>query len=300
MVRDEPPPDWPSTERPLRIILEPSARKKELPHAARQGASASGLVRVGRIWAAAGSDGALHEAHGGIGQREGRAAKVEPKHCDGAEARSIDGGSQGRLGRHGMGCGGDCSGGGWQGRAFRDNVRHRRHGSSGAPALTRSLAVALLKGALEGSLQVPAQRLPYLDGSRLGGGARLAGRSCGVAAQRTVPPSDSSRSEHAVRSPPPGTCLQRESRRRVAPPTRSGSLSFLRGQTQQNCRLGRPLSLWLKGHGLCISAGSARCWALGGYWVGSPPEGSPTSLQIQPHDELMVARHGLTMKLTTC
>ena len=186
MVRDEPPPDWPSTERPLRIILEPSARKKELPHAARQGASASGRVREGRIWAAAGSDGALHEAHGGIGQREGRAAKVEPKHCDGAEARSIDGGSQGRLGRHGMGCGGDCSGGGWQGRAFRDNVRHRRHGSSGAPALTRSLAVALLKGALEGSLQVLAQRLPYLDGSRLGGGARLAGRSCGVAEQRSA------------------------------------------------------------------------------------------------------------------
>ena len=91
VVRDEPPPDRPSTERPLRIILEPSARKKELAHAARQGASASGHVTVGRIWAAAGSDGALHEAHGGIGQREGRAAQVEPKHCDGAEARSIDG-----------------------------------------------------------------------------------------------------------------------------------------------------------------------------------------------------------------
>ena len=117
-------------------------------------------------------------------------AKVVPPKWNPSTAmgprREASMGSQGRLGRHGMGCGGDCSGGGWQGRAFRDNVRHRRHGSSGAPALTRSLAVALLKGALEGSLQVLAQRLPYLDGSRLGGGARLAGRSCGVAEQRSA------------------------------------------------------------------------------------------------------------------
>ena len=117
-------------------------------------------------------------------------AKVVPPEWNSSTAmgprREASMGSQGRLGRHGMGCGGDCSGGGWQGRAFRDNVRHRRHGSSGAPALTRSLAVALLKGALEGSLQVLAQRLPYLDGSRLGGGARLAGRSCGVAEQRSA------------------------------------------------------------------------------------------------------------------
>lgn len=91
VIRDEPLPDWPSTERPLRIILEPSARQKELAHAARQGASASGRVSEGRIWAAAGSDGALHEAHGGIGQREGNAARVELEHCEGAEARSIDG-----------------------------------------------------------------------------------------------------------------------------------------------------------------------------------------------------------------
>ena len=70
------------------------------------------------------------------------------------------------MGDTGMG------GGGWQGRAFRDSVRHRRHGSSGAPALTRPRAVALLEGTLEGSLLVPALRQPYLDGSCLGGGAR--------------------------------------------------------------------------------------------------------------------------------
>ena len=122
-------------------------------------------------------------------------AKVVPPKWNPSTAmgprREASMGSQGRLGRHGMGCGGVAEVGGrgaQDGRSETKNVRHRRHGSSGAPALTRPLAVALLKGVLEGS--------------RLGGGARHAGRSCGVAAQRTVPPSDSSRSEHAVRSPP--------------------------------------------------------------------------------------------------
>ena len=260
VVRDERPPDWPSTERPHRIILEPSARKKELAHAARQGASASGHVTVGRIWAAAGSDGALHEAHGGIGQREGRAAQVEPKHCDGAEARSIDGlAGKARAARDGLR---RCSGGGWQGRAFRDNVRHRRHGSSGAPALTRSLAVALLKGALEGSLQVLAQRLPYLDGSRLGGGARLAGRSCGVAEQRNAALGLEPIGARGAQ-PAPGHVFAEG----VAPTSRAADekrLAIVPARSNAAELSARKASLWLKGHGLCISAGSA---VLGSGWV---------------------------------
>ena len=106
-------------------------------------------------------------------------AKVVPPEWNSSTAmgprREASMGSQGRLGRHGMGCGGVAEVGGrgaQDGRSETKNVRHRRHGSSGAPALTRPLAVALLKGVLEGS--------------RLGGGARHAGRSCGVAEQRSA------------------------------------------------------------------------------------------------------------------
>ena len=263
VVRDEPPPDRPSTERPLRIILEPSARKKELPHAARQGASASGRVREGRIWAAAGSDGALHETHGGIGQREGSAARVELKHCDWAEARSIDGlAGKARAARDGLR---RCSGGGWQGRAFRDNVRHRRHGSSGAPALTRSLAVALLKGALEGSLQVLAQRLPYLDGSRLGGGARLAWRSCGVAEQRNaalgLEPIGARGAQPAADVSAEGDApLPAADEKRLAIVPARSNAAELSARKASGSKVTAYLSRW-----------DQRCWALGGLF----PRGQP-------------------------
>ena len=176
-------------------------------------------------------------------------------------------GSQGRPGRHGMGCGGDCSGGGWQGRAFRDNVRHRRHGSSGAPALTRSLAVALLKGALEGSLQVLAQRLPYLDGSRLGGGARLARRSCGVAEQRNAALGLEPIGARGAQ-PAPGhvfaegvapTSRAADEKRLAIVPARSNAAE-LSARKASGSKVTAYLSRW-----------DQRCWALGGLF----PRGQP-------------------------
>ena len=179
-------------------------------------------------------------------------------------------GSQGRLGRHGMGCGGDCSGGGWQGRAFRDNVRHRRHGSSGAPALTRSLAVALLKGALEGSLQVLAQRLPYLDGSRLGGGARLAGRSCGVAEQRSA--ALGLEPIGARGAQPAGHVIAEGDAPLPAADEKRLAIVPARSNAQQICRLGT--GLWQSGSKVTaylVGISHQRCWALGGLC----PRGQP-------------------------
>ena len=90
-------------------------------------------------------------------------AKVVPPEWNSSTAmgprREASMGSQGRLGRHGMGCGGVAEVGGRDGRSETmcaiDGMGRagRRH------SLTRPLAVALLKGALEGSLQVLAQRL---------------------------------------------------------------------------------------------------------------------------------------------
>ena len=191
-------------------------------------------------------------------------AKVVPPKWNPSTAmgprREASMGSQGRLGRHGMGCGGVAEVGGrgaQDGRSETKNVRHRRHGSSGAPALTRPLAVALLKGVLEGS--------------RLGGGARHAGRSCGVAEQRSA----------ALGLEPIGARGAQPAAGHVfaegvAPTSRAADEKRLaivpaRSNAQQICRLGT--GLWQSGSKVTAYASrrDQRCWALGG---GSPPEGT--------------------------
>jgi len=137
--------------------------------------------------------------------------------------------------------------------------------------------VALLKSALEGSLQVPAQRLPYLDGSRLGGGARLAWRSCGVAEQRNaalglepIGTRGAQPAGHDVRAEGDAPLPAADEKRLAIVPARSNAAELSARKAS-----GSKVTAYLGG----ISGA--------GLWVGSSPEGSPTSLQIQPHDELM-------------
>ena len=154
----------------------------------------------------------------------------------------------------------------WQGRAFRDSVRHRRQGSSGAPALTRPRAVALLEGALEGSLLVPALRQPYLDGSCLGGGARRRQRMAQqqrsaalglepIGARGAQPAGHHVRAEGDLPLP-----AADEQRLAIVP---------VCGQTQQKCQLGRPLAQRPRPLG-GISGAGPYSWALLPSSEGSP------------------------------
>ena len=186
-------------------------------------------------------------------------AKVVPPKWNSSTAmgprREASMGSQGRLGRHGMGCGGVAEVGGrgaQDGRSETKNVRHRRHGSSGAPALTRPLAVALLEGALEGS--------------RLGGGARHAGRSCGVAEQRSAA---LGLEPIGARGAQPAGCHVSAEGDAPLPAADEQRLAIVPARSNAAELSAR------KASGSKVTAYASRrdqrCWALGG---GSPPEGT--------------------------
>ena len=132
--------------------------------------------------------------------------------------------------------------------------------------------MALLEGALEvsRSIQVPAQRQPYLDGSRLGGGARLAGRSCGLAAQRSaalgfepIGARGAQPAGYYVSAEGDAPMPAADEQRLAIVPARSNAAELSARKAS-----GSKVPAYLGG----VSGA--------GLWVGSPPEGSPTSLQI--------------------
>ena len=164
--------------------------------------------------------------------------------------------------------------GGWQGRAFRDSVRHRRHGSSGAPALTRPRAVALLEGALEGSLLVPAPRQqPYLDGSRLGGGARRRQRMAqqqrsAALGLEPIGERGAQPAGHHVRAEGDLPLPAADEQRLAIVPVRSNAAKM---STRKASGSKATASRW-----------DQRCWALTG--PSSRVRRAAPSLQIQPHE----------------